>query len=309
MFDDRLEFMSLGGVMPGVTHDLMLAGVSVTRNEKLAQIFYRLNIIEAFGTGIPRIYGAYKNSTAQPEIPVVDGGFFIRIPNMNYYAGQGAGNGKNVSVTNEQRLLEVFSDANFSKEDAADVLGITVSGAYKLLQRMTGEGLLSARKEGRRWIYSEPSGKAGQIEKNDRLDRKIVAFVGTFDGGSLRLKDLVFFAGGAPSDTIPAFTKYLVVGRGGKDAQAYKEALPMIKAGGTIELTDNELRDICSGRIPAPKPERKHNPNVIISLATKEHEKENEERDYIVFENKRAAFVHRYGVLQADGTRNKRYVV
>ncbi|MCL2010282.1 MAG: hypothetical protein FWG71_07010 [Synergistaceae bacterium] len=163
MFDDRIEFMSLGGVMPGVTHDLMLAGVSVTRNEKLAHIFYRLNIIEAFGTGIPRIYSAYKNSITQPEIPVVDGGFLIRIPNMNYYIGRGAGNGRNGSVTNEQRLLEAFTDANFSKEDAADILGITVSGAYKLLQRMTEQGLLVARKKGKRWIYSKPSDKAGQM--------------------------------------------------------------------------------------------------------------------------------------------------
>jgi ATP-dependent DNA helicase RecG len=86
MFDDRLEFMSLGGVMPGVTHDLMLAGVSVTRNEKLAQIFYRLNIIEAFGTGIPRIFSTYEGKKAQPEIPVIDGGFIIRIPNANHSA-------------------------------------------------------------------------------------------------------------------------------------------------------------------------------------------------------------------------------
>ena len=42
MFDDRLEFMSLGGTMPGVTHDLMLAGVSVTRNEKLAAIYKKV---------------------------------------------------------------------------------------------------------------------------------------------------------------------------------------------------------------------------------------------------------------------------
>ena len=84
MFDDRLEFISLDGVMPGVTHDLMRLGVSVTRNEKLAQIFYRLNIIEAFGTGIPRIFGAYENSPVEPEIPVIDGGFLIRIPNMNH---------------------------------------------------------------------------------------------------------------------------------------------------------------------------------------------------------------------------------
>ena len=153
VFDNRLEFMSLGGVMPGVTHDLMLAGVSVTRNEKLAQIFYRLNIIEAFGTGIPRIYSTYKNSITQPEIPVVDGGFLIRIPNMNYNIGYESSSGKIASVKNEQRLLEVFANASFSKEEAADTLGITVSGAYKLLQRMTNQGLLIAHKEGKRWIY------------------------------------------------------------------------------------------------------------------------------------------------------------
>jgi len=156
MFDDRLEFMSLGGVMPGVTHDLMRAGVSVTRNEKLAQIFYRLNIIEAFGTGIPRIYGAYKESPAQPEIPVVDGGFLIRIPNMNHNPRPEENNGK--PETNEHRLLTVFADISFKKEEAADVLGMTVSGAYKLLHRMTEQGLIVAHKQGRQWVYSEPSG-------------------------------------------------------------------------------------------------------------------------------------------------------
>jgi ATP-dependent DNA helicase RecG len=158
MFDDRLEFMSLGGIMPGVTHDLMLAGVSVTRNEKLAQIFYRLNIIEAFGTGIPRIYGVYEKSPVQPAIPVVDGGFLIRIPNMNHNLRPEENNGK--FETNEQRLLTVFTDASFNKEEAAGLLGMTVSGAYKLLQRMTEQGLLVARKQGRQWMYNKPSGKA-----------------------------------------------------------------------------------------------------------------------------------------------------
>ena len=154
MFDDRLEFMSLGGAMPGVTHDLMLAGVSVTRNEKLAQVFYRLNIIEAYGTGIPRIFGAYENCAAQPEIPVIDGGFLIRIPNLNYFSANTTENGKAAGETNEQRLLTLFADTSFSKEDAADALGISVNGAYKLLQRMTEQGQLVARKEGKQWIYS-----------------------------------------------------------------------------------------------------------------------------------------------------------
>ena len=84
MFNDRIEIMSLGGVMPDVTHDLMRMGISVTRNEKLAQVFYRLKIIEAYGTGIPRIYGAYKDGPIEPEIPIIDGGFLIRLPNMNF---------------------------------------------------------------------------------------------------------------------------------------------------------------------------------------------------------------------------------
>ena len=157
MFDDRLEFMSLGGMLPGVTHDLMRSGVSVTRNEKLAQIFYRLNIIEAFGTGIPRIFSAYEGSEVKPEIPVVDGGFLIRIPNRNYGV-QNAFETKmpfSLSNTSEERLLAVFTNADsFTKDEAALVLGITASGAYKLLQRMKAQGLLLTRKDGKQWIYS-----------------------------------------------------------------------------------------------------------------------------------------------------------
>jgi len=152
MFDDRLEFMSLGGVMPGVTRDLMLAGVSVARNEKLAQIFYRLNIIEAFGTGIPRIFSAYKSFPVKPEIPIIDGGFLIRIPNMNYDLPHKNGNGI-VIGSNEQRLLAMFPADSFKKEDAAEALALSVSGAYKLLQRMKEQGMLVSQKSGKQWLY------------------------------------------------------------------------------------------------------------------------------------------------------------
>jgi ATP-dependent DNA helicase RecG len=150
MFDDRLEFMSLGGIMPGVTRDLMLAGVSVARNEKLAQIFYRLNIIEAFGTGIPRIYGAYEDRPVQPEIPVVDGGFLIRLPNQNY----GSQAARDNSTGRERKVLEAFPTEVFTKEDAAETLAISVSGAYKLLVRMSEKGLLKAKKDGKQWRYT-----------------------------------------------------------------------------------------------------------------------------------------------------------
>ena len=156
MFDDRLEFMSLGGVMPGVTFELMLAGVSVPRNEKLTRIFHQLNIIETFGTGtgIPLIFGAYKNNTEKPKIPVTDDGFLVQIPNMSYVPQSLPQVSKIISGSNEQRTIAAFSDKRFTKEDAAKTLGISINGAYKLLQRMTNRGLLSMRKEGKRFVYS-----------------------------------------------------------------------------------------------------------------------------------------------------------
>ena len=153
MFDDRLEFMSLGGVMPGVTYQLMLVGVSVPRNEKLAQIFHRLNLIETFGTGIPRIFGAYENCDTKPEIPIIDDGFLIQIPNMNHAPQSKVHDHKIISGSNEQRVLAAFAGKSFTKEDASEVLGISVNGAYKLLQRMKERGMLALRKDGKRFVY------------------------------------------------------------------------------------------------------------------------------------------------------------
>lgn len=150
MFDDRLEFMSLGGIMPGVTYDLMIMGVSVPRNEKLAQIFYRLKIIEAFGTGIPRIFSAYEHSLVKPEIPIVGGGFIIRLPNQNYKLQ----NAKSYANNREQNLFEAFREVEFTKEDAAKTLGISVNSAYKLLVRMSEKGLLTTKKDSKQWKYS-----------------------------------------------------------------------------------------------------------------------------------------------------------
>ena len=150
MFDDRVEFMSLGGTMPGVTIDLMLAGVSVARNEKLAQALLRLNIIEAYGTGIPRIYSVYETHPVKPEIPIVSGGFLIRLPNQNYNLKQNKMNAN----SREQQILTKFEIIEFNKEDAAEALGISVSGAYKMLVRMNEKKLITARKDGRQWLYS-----------------------------------------------------------------------------------------------------------------------------------------------------------
>ncbi|MDR1558212.1 MAG: hypothetical protein LBS84_00695 [Clostridiales bacterium] len=130
--------------MPGVTPELMLAGISVTRNDKLAVLFFRLKIIEAYGTGILRIFETYARFGVTPAIPVVNGGFLISLPNLSVTSPA-----IDTPKGNESRVLSHFTSGEFIKQNAADLLGISVSGAYKLLQRMAQRGVLRSAKRGK----------------------------------------------------------------------------------------------------------------------------------------------------------------
>ncbi len=55
IYDDRLEITSPGGLMPGVTIERMKKGYSQIRNRALAHAFSYMNLIEGWGTGIPRL--------------------------------------------------------------------------------------------------------------------------------------------------------------------------------------------------------------------------------------------------------------
>ncbi len=55
VYDDRLEVLSPGKFAMGQTMEKMLQGRSVIRNEALANAFAYMNLIEHWGSGIPRI--------------------------------------------------------------------------------------------------------------------------------------------------------------------------------------------------------------------------------------------------------------
>ena len=57
IYEDRMEFISIGGLMPGFELEDVMAGISICRNPDLANVFYWLHLIEAYGTGISKIIG------------------------------------------------------------------------------------------------------------------------------------------------------------------------------------------------------------------------------------------------------------
>lgn len=84
IFDDRMEFVSVGGLVKGISLDDVMLGVSVLRNQNLAGIFYRLNLIEAYGTGILKIHETYRNIAEKPVIQATGNAFRITLPNTNF---------------------------------------------------------------------------------------------------------------------------------------------------------------------------------------------------------------------------------
>lgn len=78
IFDDRLEITSPGGLMPGVTIERMKEGYSQIRNRALAYAFSYMNLMEGWGTGVPRLMREMKEYDL-PEPEFIDMEIALRI--------------------------------------------------------------------------------------------------------------------------------------------------------------------------------------------------------------------------------------
>lgn len=81
MYEDRIEVNSPGGLPTGISKEEYLYGnISVLRNPIIAGVFYRLNIIEKFGTGIGRINDQYIHSVSKPSFDISENRIRIVLP-------------------------------------------------------------------------------------------------------------------------------------------------------------------------------------------------------------------------------------
>jgi len=70
-------------LLPDLSTRDILSGISQPRSSKLAQNFFRLKHIEAYGTGIRRIFDLYRDETVKPDIAVSENTFRMTLPNHN----------------------------------------------------------------------------------------------------------------------------------------------------------------------------------------------------------------------------------
>ena len=143
--DKCMEFISIGGLPPGISPEDIRNGISQPRNRKLAEVFHRLNFIESYGTGIRRIFAPYQNSAMMPGIEVTGNSFKIILPNMNAGEDIKVVQKKVDTVTSSQMqavLDFLVVHEQISDGELMDLLGVKRTRCYVLMKQMMDLGLI-----------------------------------------------------------------------------------------------------------------------------------------------------------------------
>ena len=164
--EKEIEFISLGGLLPGLSPDDIRSGISQPRNKALAEVFHRLRLIESYGTGIRRIFGLYAECPLQPRIEVTPNTFKIVLPNMNVassvvYDSSVSANNPFVSerpapyTTGQmQRIVDFIKEkGRITDLEIETLLGLKKTRAFTIAKRMRDMGLIEAVGRGDGKVY------------------------------------------------------------------------------------------------------------------------------------------------------------
>lgn len=134
--DKRIEFISIGGLLPGLSTDDIRIGISQPRNKNLAEMFHRLRLIESYGTGIRRIYKLYENCPVQPVIEATTNAFKMVLPNMNAVSSSVPKQASPVTAQMQKVLDYIFEHGQITDEEVQSLLGIKKTRAFNLVKQM-----------------------------------------------------------------------------------------------------------------------------------------------------------------------------
>lgn len=146
MEKDSITIVSPGGLPSGISEKEYLEGqISVMRNPIIGNIFFRLNIIESFGTGIKRIKEAYKNSMKNPSFKIFDNSIEVKLPVLS-----GVENLSN----DEQKIYKVLERGSLSSSVISEDTGFGKSKVLNLLNGLMDQGYVIKSGKGKATRYS-----------------------------------------------------------------------------------------------------------------------------------------------------------
>ena len=153
VYADRIEIVSVGGLVPGFHLDDVTSGLSICRNPKLANAFYQLKLIEAYGTGLKKIMTAYQLMTANRLFQVTEKVFKVTLPRTGEAHPQ-IRHSASDRQTPEEMIAEFLSGhGSMTRADVEQMTGFSLSSASRLVKKMVEQGVLIKTGEGKRTRY------------------------------------------------------------------------------------------------------------------------------------------------------------
>ncbi len=140
---NRVVIVSPGGLPSGVSaEDYLGGGISIPRNPIVANIFFRLDYIEQFGTGIARINEAYGNLPAKPIFEIRENSLAVTLP-------FGAAQAAKLTADESAMLDEMSRNLLLSRKELEARTGFSKDKAIRLLNGLVSRGLVVKEGSGR----------------------------------------------------------------------------------------------------------------------------------------------------------------
>ena len=157
IYDDRIEFVSLGGLVKGLTMEDVLGGVSQSRNAVLANVFYRLELIESYGTGIRRILESYEDYPVKPAFTPAPASFVAVLPKMNMRF--------EAALNDTDKVLALLSQkGEVSRREVEAIIGSSKFPAIRALNALLAENRIIKTGAGPAVRYKLPEPPTGGIQ-------------------------------------------------------------------------------------------------------------------------------------------------
>jgi ATP-dependent DNA helicase RecG len=172
IFDDRMEYVSLGGLVAGLELESIFLGASVSRNPNLAAVFYRMQLIESYGTGISKIRRLYADRTSKPKFETAKGVFRVTLLNCNYenipsgktvndnivsgnFYTVNAAAGPEVPLRDPKQTIIKYAKQHgqITRKQTEELLSVGSTKAYHLLTELCNEKKLIPEGNGRNRVY------------------------------------------------------------------------------------------------------------------------------------------------------------
>ena len=145
MFCDKIQITSPGGLPKGVSEEEYLkGGISILRNPIIGNVFYRLHMIEKFGTGIRRINEAYQNSMIKPAFTVTENAICILLPVLQE---------KSDLLPDEQKVYQLLKNREMPSSAIVEATGFGKSKTVTILNRLVQNGYITVLGTGRGTKY------------------------------------------------------------------------------------------------------------------------------------------------------------